>query len=89
MFRLTLLCQAQRRVLNILVKKKALGWLPILAKVTLASAGVQRKVNIHSIFHESCIPAAYDISAVNRKKWERKTEARSLGDLKFCYGCAV
>lgn len=38
-------------LLNISVKGKDLGWLPILTKVTLGSAGVQREDIIHSIFH--------------------------------------
>lgn len=74
-----LLCQAQQRILNISVKEKDLGWLPILTKVTLVSADVQRKDIIHSIFHASCIPAAYSISAVQQKEMGKDDRKKKPG----------
>jgi len=86
--RLVLLCRAQQRLLNILVKEKDLGWLPILAKVTLASAGVQREDILRSIFHASCIPAAYSISVVQLKETGKGDRNKKPGRyLQFCRGC--
>lgn len=85
-----LLCRAQQRLLNILVKEKGLGWLPILTKVTLASASVQHEDIICSIFHASCIPAAYSISVVQQKEMEKDDRNKKPGrSLKFCYGYVV
>lgn len=85
-----LLCQAQQRLLNILVKKKELGWLPILTKVTLVCAGVQRKDIIHNIFPASCIPAAYSVSVVQQEEMGKDDRNEKPGRyLKFCHGYVV
>lgn len=84
MRRLVLLCQAQQRLLNILVEEKDLGWLPISTKVTLASAGVQHKDITCSIFR---VFRFCSTTERNAKGWQ-KQEAWEIPKM-LLRGCCV